>query len=224
MTDMPFFDRLILRTSWTRESMLAIPQFRAGLSGQIGRETYIAYLAQAYQHVSHTVPLMREARAGLQRSPLLINALDEYIEEETGHEFWILSDIRAAGGDVDALLAAGPSSATKAMVDHAYVTIRNGNPAAFFGMVFVLEGTSIAFATQGAEAVRGSLDLPPEAFQYLTSHGALDAEHMAFFEKLMNQVEDVDDQEAIVAMANDIFGLFGQMFAAIPMDIADATA
>ena len=224
MTDMPFFNRLVLRTAWAREEMLAIPQFRAGLSGQIGRDTYIAYLAQAYHHVSHTVPLMREARARLDRSPLLIEALDEYIEEETGHEHWILSDIRAAGGDSDAVLAAGPSSATKAMVDHAYATIRNGNPVAFFGMVFVLEGTSIAFATQGADAVRGALGLPPEAFRYLTSHGALDAEHMAFFEKLMNRIDDVDDQEAIVAMANEIFALFGQMFAAIPMEFADAAA
>lgn len=223
-TPMPFFDRLVAQTAEARAAMLQIPQLQAGLSGRIDRATYIAYLTQAYHHVSHTVPLMREARTRLRRSPMLVDALDDYIEEETGHEAWILNDITAAGGDRNAAAAGGPSAATAAMVAHAYDTIRHGNPAAFFGMVFVLEGTSIAFAQQGAEAVQSSLGLPPEAFRYLTSHGALDQEHMVFFEKLMNRIDDPADRAAIVAMANAMFALFGGMFAAIPMEAIDVAA
>lgn len=91
-------------------------------------------------------------------------------------------------------------------------------------MVFVLEGTSIAFAQQGAEAVQASLGLPPAAFRYLTSHGALDQEHMVFFERLMNRIDDPTDRVAIVAMAKAMFGLFGGMFAAIPMEAIDVAA
>lgn len=220
----PFFDRLCAETAPARARLLSVPQLRAGLAGRISRATYLAYLAQAYHHVRHTVPLMRLARSGLAAKPMLVEALDDYIAEEEGHEQWILNDIRAAGGDADAVVRNGPSSATARMVDHAYAMLSDGNPAAFFGMVFVLEGTSIALASNGAEAVRESLGLPDTAFTYLTSHGALDQDHMRFFETLMNRLTDPADQDAIVTMADDMFDLFGGLFAAIPMEDDRAAA
>lgn len=220
----PFFERLCAETAPARARLMAVPQLQAGLAGRISREMYLTYLAQAYHHVRHTVPLMQLARSGLIAKPKLVHALDDYIAEEEGHEEWILNDIRAAGGDADAVMTAGGSPATARMVDHAYATLRSGNPAAFFGMVFVLEGTSIALASNGAEAVRSSLGLPKSAFTYLMSHGALDQEHMRFFETLVNGLEDRADEDAIVAMANDIFDLFGGIFAAIPMEAVNEAA
>jgi acyl-CoA synthetase (AMP-forming)/AMP-acid ligase II/pyrroloquinoline quinone (PQQ) biosynthesis protein C len=220
----PFFDRLVAQTAGGQLRLASVPQLRAGLAGAINRDTYIAYLAQAYHHVRHTVPLMQEARSRLAHKPDLVAALDEYIEEETGHEHWILADIDAAGGSGKAVAASAPNPATAAMVNHAYDVIRTGNPAAFFGMVYVLEGTSIALASNGAEAVQSALGLPPEAFTYLTSHGALDQDHMKFFERLMNRIDDPDDQEAITAMAHDMFRLFAGVFAAIPMEALDEAA
>ena len=85
-------------------------------------------------------------------------------------------------------------------------------------MVYVLEGTSIAMASHGAGAVQSALGLPETAFRYLTSHGALDQDHMKFFEKLMNRIEDPDDQRAIVEMATAMFGLFGALFAGIELE------
>src|SRR6185369_16839179 len=98
------------------------PQLVAGLTGQISRADYINYLTEAYHHVRHTVPLMMEARSALAKSgnQLLVDALDEYIVEETGHEQWILDDIDEAGGDRNTTLRSDPAPATKAMVDHAY--------------------------------------------------------------------------------------------------------
>ena len=222
--EMPFYDRLVRETAPAQARMIAVPQLLAGLSGKISRATYIAYLTQAFHHVRHTVPLMQEPRSRLADRPFLIEALDEYIEEETGHEAWILNDIAAAGGSAQEAAASPPYPATQAMVDHAYRTIRTGNPTAFFGMVFVLEGTSVAMASQGAAAVARALGLPPQAFTYLNSHGALDQDHLRFFENLMNRIDDADDQRAIIAMANDMFGLFGAMFAAIPMEVDDVAA
>lgn len=215
-----FFDRLISETKGDQARFAMTPQLLAGLTGQISRSDYIAYLTQAFHHVRHTVPLMREARAALAErgNPMLVEALDNYIVEETGHEEWILDDIETAGGDRDAASRSDPAPATKAMVDHAYATIRDGNPAAFFGMVFVLEGTSVAMASHGASAVQRRLGLPNTAFRYLNSHGALDQDHMKFFESLMNRVDDPSDQSAIVEMAKDMFRLFGGMFAAIEIE------
>jgi pyrroloquinoline quinone (PQQ) biosynthesis protein C len=218
VADEPFFDRLVEETREAQARFATTPQLVAGLTGRISRADYIAYLAQAFHHVRHTVPLMQTARARLGHRPSLIEALDTYIEEETGHEFWILDDIDAAGGHGGLVAASEPGPATKAMVDFAYRTIREGNPAAFFGMVYVLEGTSVAMASHGAGSVQAALGLPDNAFRYLTSHGVLDQDHMVFFETLMNRIDDPGDQAAIIDMANAMFGLFGGLFASIELE------
>lgn len=218
-----FFTELEAATVRQRIAFLSIPQVRAGLSGAIGLQTYRDYLAQAWHHVRHTVPLLRAARAGLAHRADLATALDEYIAEEDGHDEWILSDIAAAGGDAAQVRASQPAPATAAMVNHAYDAIANGNPVSFFGMVFVLESVSVALAQRGASAVADRLGLPREAFTYLTSHGALDQDHMRFFAHLVNQLDDPADRAAIVTMARVMFGLFGAMFASInlePLDVA----
>lgn len=214
---MSFFARLEVETGAERLALYSTPQILDGMAGRISRETYIAYLAQAYHHVSHTVPLLTAARdrmdAGHDRFRA---ALEEYIDEETGHEAWILGDIRRAGGDAEAVVRDGPNAATEMMVSYAYDYIARVNPMGMFGMVFVLEGTSVALATHGAGAVASSLGLGPECFTYLTSHGSLDQDHMAFFAKLMDTVDDPADQAAIVHVAKRMFGLFAGVFASIP--------
>ncbi len=223
---LPFFDRLRLETQAEQAALFMVPQIQAGLTGTISRSAYIAYLGEAYHHVKHTVPLMQAARARLpEGKSFLIRALDEYIAEETGHEHWILSDIRNAGGNAEAVRNGQPNRATQAMVDHAYAFIRDVNPAGFFGMVYVLEGTSTMLATRGATAVQEALGLPANCFSYLTSHGALDLDHMKFFETLVNRLDDPDDRRAVIDMAKAMFGLFADMFRGIPLteELSDAT-
>lgn len=214
---MSFFFRLIAETAEGQATLASVPQIQDGLSGQISRATYIAYLTEAYHHVKHTVPLMQAARARMAEThETFIEALDEYIEEETGHEAWILNDIRNSGGDPEAVRNGKPRPATQAMVDYVYDYIARKNPMGFFGMVLVLEGTSTRLATEGATAVAASLNLGPECFSYLTSHGSLDLAHMAFFQGLMDKVEAPADQEAIIEVARTVFNLFADLFRAIP--------
>lgn len=213
-----FFTELEAATTRERMRFLQVPQLQAGLNGTISRGAYISYLEQAYHHVSHTVPLLKAARAELGHRSDLADALDEYVEEETGHEEWILSDIAVAGGNADAVRNGQPAPATKAMTDHAYRQIREGNPVAFFGMVYVLESVSVALATRGAGAVAKNLGLPPQAITYLTSHGSLDQEHMRFFADLVNGLDSAADRQAIVQMAKDMFGLYGGVFASVDLE------
>lgn len=214
---MTFFPKLVAETAAGQQTLASVPQIQDGLTGRISRETYIAYLTEAYHHVKHTVPLMQAARAGLDDAhDRFRHALDEYIAEETGHEHWILSDIKNCGGDPEAVRSGQPREATQRMVDFAYDYIAKVNPMGFFGMVLVLEGTSVRLATQGAEAVAKNLNLGPECFSYLTSHGSLDMEHLVFFQKLMDEVEDPADQAAIIEVAGAIFERFADVFRAIP--------
>ncbi len=216
---MSFFQTLTAATAGEQRALFAVPQITDGLAGAISRETYLAYLAQAYHHVRHTVPLMRLAQGRMDRAHSHFRrALDDYIAEETGHEHWILSDIDNAGGDSEAAAAAGASPATAAMVAYAYDSVGKDNPMGLFGMIYALEGTSIALASHGASALAGALGLGPECFRYLTSHGALDQDHMVFFQGLMETVDDPADQAAIIAVARRIFVLFGELFRTIPHD------
>ncbi len=219
-----FFTELEAASVRERLAFLSVPQLQAGLGGTITRTAYIDYLTQAFHHVSHTVPLMRAARERLSDRPDLLEALGQYIAEEEGHEEWILGDIAACGGDADAARRSAPAPATQAMVDHAYRAIRKENPVAFFGMVYVLESVSVALAQHGASAVAKNLGLPPEAFTYLTSHGALDQHHMAFFATLVNSFADQNDRDAVTRMAKDMFGLFGNVFASIELEREHASA
>lgn len=221
---LPFSRRLEAATIRDRLRFLGVPQVQAGLAGTISLTVYRNYLAQAYHHVRHTVPLMQAAHARLAHRPDLIAALDEYIAEETGHEEWILSDIAVAGGDAETVRRSDPAPATAAMVAHAYDTIRHGNPVAFFGMVYVLESVSVALASRGAGAVAERLGLPPQAFTYLTSHGALDQDHMVFFAGLVDALAHEEDRAAITQMARDMFALFGGMFAGLDLEAEDNVA
>ncbi len=216
-----FFDRLVRETAEERARLYNVPQIRAGLAGNISRETYIRYLQQAYHHVRHTVPLLMACGAALPDSKAFLrDALAEYIDEERGHEQWILNDIAAAGGDPEEAASRPPLPETEFMVSYAYDFIRRKNPVGFFGMVFVLEGTSTALATRGAEALARNLKLPKSAFSYLLSHGALDISHMNFFANLVNGLRDEEDRQAIIHVARRMFLLFANMFAAIPLEPA----
>lgn len=212
-----FFEKLIAETQPEHMEMIRIPQIMDATLGKITRDSYIAYLGQAYHHVKHTVPLMMAAGSRLpQNKEFLRSALAEYIQEETGHQEWILNDIRNAGGDAEAVRNGQPNAATEMMVAYAYDFIHRINPAGFFGMVFVLEGTSTALATNAAGAIQRALGLPETCFSYLSSHGSLDLDHLKYFEKLINQIDDPEDQSAIIHMARRMFLLFGNVFRSIP--------
>ena len=64
---MTFYQRLVGETVGGQMALASTPQIQDGLAGRISRETYIAYLTEAYHHVKHAVPVMREARARTSR-------------------------------------------------------------------------------------------------------------------------------------------------------------
>lgn len=214
---MMFYDSLQQETASARKELMAAALITNTLQGKITREIYLAFLTQAYHHVKHTTPLLMTVGGKISgHLEWLRNAIAEYIEEELGHQEWVLNDIAACGGDKEAVRRGKPSVATELMVAYAYDTINRVNPLAFFGMVQVLEGTSINVASQAADQIQAVLQLPNQAFSYLRSHGALDLEHVKFFEGLMNKIEAPTDQEAIIHAANVFYKLYGDIFRSLP--------
>ena len=102
------------------------------------------------------------------------------------------------------------------MVSYAWDTIQRRDPVGFFGMVYVLEGTSVALATQAANTLQTSLHLPKQAFSYLLSHGSIDQEHVQFLEGLMNRFDEPQDHATITHCAKRFFYLYANLFRELP--------
>ncbi|PKO32612.1 MAG: biliverdin-producing heme oxygenase [Betaproteobacteria bacterium HGW-Betaproteobacteria-7] len=214
---MSFYDYLKDATADARAELLAAPAIAGSLQGQISRESYLAFLGQAYHHVRHTTPLLMSLGGRLpDRLGWLRKAVAEYIEEEIGHEEWILNDIAAAGGDAEAVRESRPDLPAEVMIAYAYDLIARGNPAGFFGMVYVLEGTSVALALLAADRIQETLGLPDSAFTYLRSHGTLDIEHTRVLADLLENMTAAD-QADVVHAARVFFKLYGDIFRALPL-------
>jgi pyrroloquinoline quinone (PQQ) biosynthesis protein C len=215
---MNFYQQLQQATAAERGALLSAPIIGAAMSGQVNRPQYIAFLARAFHHVKHTVPLLMACGARLPDSQeWLRSAVAHYIEEEIGHHEWILNDIAAAGGDAEAVRHSRPDFDTDVMVSYAYDTVMRRNPVGLFGMVYVLEGTSVSLASNAAGTLAQALDLPASAFSYLSSHGALDIEHMGDFENLVNKLENPLDRQAVEDGAKVFFRLYGNVFRSISL-------
>jgi pyrroloquinoline quinone (PQQ) biosynthesis protein C len=207
---MAFYDELLLATGVERNTLLSLPLIKLGATGKI---SHAGFLTEAYHHVKHTVPLLMNCGARLpERYEWLREAIAEYIEEETGHQEWILNDIKACGADGEAVRRGQPKLPAELMVAYAYDLVNRVNPVGFFGMVLVLEGTSVQVATVAADAIKKSLGLDAKAMTYLTSHGALDVGHTDFYEGLMNKIDDANDQAIIIHSAKVFYKLYADIF------------
>lgn len=212
---MTAFERLRAETSAAQRYILSASIIEDVMTGRFDLDTYVRFLTNAYHHVRHTVPLMMACGARLpDRLRWLLPLLREYIDEEIGHDAWILDDLAACGVPRDDTLASRPDHTVEVMVAYVHDYINRVNPVGFLGMVHVLEGTSTALATETARRAQQKLGLPDSAFTYLRSHGDLDQDHVAFFERLINRLDSTEDLDAVIHVANQVYRLYGGVLGA----------
>ncbi len=208
---MSFYEQLIAETAEARNAFLAIPLVQSATRSGATRELYVAFLTEAYHHVKHTFPLLALAASRTQDEHYQ-DALVEYMEEERGHEKWILDDIRTLGGDAEAVRHGEPGPACRIMVGYTYYAIEHISPYAMLGSVHVLEGMSVLLADRVADAMKAVLGRQDDTgFSYLRSHGALDQEHVAFFRNLADSIHDPEIQRLVIAQSKLFYRLYGDI-------------
>jgi pyrroloquinoline quinone (PQQ) biosynthesis protein C len=209
---MSFYDRLMSETAKDREAFLTIPIVQHAIRNGASRQLYVDFLTEAYHHVKHTFRLLALA-ASRTSDERYQDALVEYMEEERGHEKWILDDIKTVGGDPEAVRAGTPGMPCRIMVGYAYYAIEHVSPYTYLGSVHVLEGMSVLLADKLADAMKKSLGQESDAgFTYLRTHGSLDTDHVAFFRTLVDGFEDPFTQRIIIDHARIFYRLYGAIF------------
>jgi pyrroloquinoline quinone (PQQ) biosynthesis protein C len=98
-----------------------------------------------------------------------------------------------------------------------------GNPVGFFGMVHVLEGTSVSLALTAADRIQSALGLPLRAFTYLRSHGELDKEHVNDLARILERLTEHEDGAAVLRCAKGIYWLYGHVFRSLDAAAASAS-
>jgi pyrroloquinoline quinone (PQQ) biosynthesis protein C len=207
------FQQLVLQTAPARQEFIDLPLIQEVMREGASRKLYLEFLSQAYHHVRCTAPLLALAasRCGPDDQKYK-SALFEYIDEERGHEEWILEDIEALGGDQDSVRRSSPLFPCKIMVGHAYYLVDRVSPYGLLGMIHVLEGMAVALAGNAVRAIRKAIPSASDAgFKYLTTHGDLDIEHAKLFEKVIDEI-DFGHLPVVVESACDFYKLYGGIF------------
>lgn len=208
------FERLRAETGESSQYVFGASIVADVMLGRFDLGTYIRFLTNAYHHVRHTVPLMMACGARLPASARwLLDPLRAYIDEEIGHEAWIVNDLETCGVPAQVTLASQPHPAVEMLVAYVYDYINRVAPIGFLGMVHVLEGSSTTLATETARRVQAQLGLPDQAFSYLRSHGALDLEHVSFFQGLVDRLP-ADDLHHVIHVATRVYRLYGAVLGA----------
>jgi long-chain acyl-CoA synthetase len=207
------FDTLAAQTRVDSARFLSIPFVRWVVEDRAHPlPCYVDFLRQSYHHVKHTVRLLAAAASAHPQEPVR-KALVHYINDEYGHEEWVLGDLRTLGVDVEEVRRERPYPTTEALVSYVYHAIQNVNPWSMFGMIWVLEGNSVGLAQKYADAMQRAHGLPKEALVYLTTHGVADLGHIEFFKNTLNaHVESQRDLDDVVQAAKVVYRLWGEIF------------
>jgi pyrroloquinoline quinone (PQQ) biosynthesis protein C len=212
---MSFFITLLENSDASRRAIENLPKVQTMMHKGLPLPEYRAFLRDLYHIVWHFCPVMAVAAARCDdRLRTVRYELYERIEEEKGHETWVLEDIGALGGDVQGANAAPPSAPVQAMIGFNYYAADRVHPCSVLGMLYVLEVVASVYGGKVADSIARAIgkDVTAGGFRFLSSHATMDADHMAKLNVLLKTIDDPAAQAAIIRSTHVNFHQFGQLF------------
>lgn len=199
------------------EALDAHPEARRLFDGSIDLEGYVYYLVQTYHYVRWSMPLLAGAGERLKRlgrHPQLADLLLQKAAEESGHEQWLLADLRNLGWSAERVNTIERAPAVDAYTGWNFFTSRAGVPTAFLGTAFMLEYLSVTRASGAVERLLRANAIPHirKAVTFLRSHGAADVGHVAELTAVLGTLTDPEDQAAVLLSARTTRVLFPGFF------------
>jgi len=212
---MSFFITLVEMTDSNRRDLELIPKVHSMMNHGLTLAEYRGFLHDLYHIVWHFCPVMSAAAARCDdRFRDVRYDLYERIEEEKGHDSWVLEDIEALGGDVRAVRETPPSPPAQAMIAFNYYASDRVHPCSVLGMLYMLEVVSSVYGGRVSDSIARAIGRNVEdgGFKFLSSHATMDLDHMAKLNRLVKTIDDAGAQNAIVNATRVNFHQFGQLF------------
>jgi pyrroloquinoline quinone (PQQ) biosynthesis protein C len=215
---MTLFERLKAESAEELEKFARLPLIGALVSGTVGRERYKGFLNDLYHVVWHFCPAMAAAAARCSDSFASTRYFYyEHIEEEKGHEIWVLEDCEAVGGAdfVQAVKSGRPCKEVQGLIGFNYSISEREHPCGVLGMVYVLEAIASRLAGRAGMGVAKALNLqldPPVGVKFLSTHGPMDAGHLDELEKVMAGIKDERTADVVSNACRVNFHLFSAAF------------
>jgi hypothetical protein len=170
------------------------------------RDLYPEYLVTSHAIIRASVPLMETARRRARElagddpvAATLAAYLEGHIEEEAGHDGWLLDDLETIGRDRAALLAQPPSETVASLVGAQYYWILHYHPVAVLGYIALLEGYP---PTEGlVNELQTRTGYPDEAFRTLRLHAELDPGHKDALDELLDELPLTQDHWTVLGLS-----------------------
>jgi pyrroloquinoline quinone (PQQ) biosynthesis protein C len=216
-----FFADLVTQTDEDRRAFENHPVLLDAVAQGMNVERYRALLLELYHVVWHFNPVCAAAASRLgdpAHDPLqpVRMFLYEHMQEEAGHETWVLNDLEAVGVTATDARAHAAGVHTLALNGYNYWAADRRHPASVLGMLYGLEVIASVYGGPFASAIRESLLLEGDrGVSFIDSHASLDAQHMAELRQILNQVKDPAAQRAVVESVKVNFHHFTRIIEAI---------
>lgn len=189
---------------------LGYPPFRSHAEhlwhGPNVRLLYPIYLRTMHMIVRSAVPLMETAIESARLrgthdklAVALVEYFTQHIEEERGHDAWLLEDFEATGGDRRDVVGRIPPPSVAGLVGAQYYWIRHHHPVALLGHIAAIEchHPPTGFARQLA----AQTGYPPSAFRAIQRHEVLDIAHSRELFQLVDTLPLEASHESMIGVS-----------------------
>ena len=214
---LPFFADLVARTDEARREFETNPVVLEAVANGMPVERYRKLLLELYHVVWHFNPVCAAAASRVPDSHRqVLYFLYEHMQEESGHEAWVMNDLEAVGVAHAATTAHLAGVHTLALNGYNYWSADRRHPCSVLGMMYALEVIASVYGGPFSSAIRESLLLEGErGVSFISSHATMDAEHMAELRVLLNTITDDEARDAITESTLLNFHHFTRMFEAV---------
>jgi hypothetical protein len=168
-------------------------------------ELYPAYLRMSHWIIRASVPLMETALQRAQEAAAedavaagLAEYLDHHVDEELGHDEWLLEDLEVLGVPRADVLAEPPSAAVASLVGAPYYWILHYHPVAVLGYIALLEGYPPTIAE--VDLLMERTGYGRDAFRTLIRHAELDPLHRDDLDEAIDRLPLAPEHTAVIGI------------------------
>ena len=214
---LPFFSDLVTRTDEARREFETNSKVLDIVANGLPLERYRKLLLELYHVVWHFNPVCAAAASRVGDAHKQVRYfLYDHMNEEQGHEQWVVNDLDAMGVKAEQVLAYKPTEFMLALNGYNYWAADRRHPCSVLGMLYALEVVASVYGGQMTAAISESLLLQGDrGISFISSHATLDAEHMADLRVILNTLDDDAAKDAIIESTVFNFHQFGRVLEAI---------